>query len=125
MVSGGLLWTEGVEGVDPKTAQVVSNDPGKQTAAALRNIEAIARKAGTCLNNAVKLTIYVTSLGDLERVNEVYLTFFTEPLPPRTVLVVPVLPQPGTGKTAKVLIEGVIALCPRKKPKTEGRIAPL
>jgi 2-iminobutanoate/2-iminopropanoate deaminase len=119
IVHDNLLWTEGVEGADPKTSQIVSADAGKQTARTLRNIEAIARKAGTCLNNTVKVTIYVTKLDDLAAVNAVYEKFFTvKPLPARTVLVVPVLPKPSaTGFDALVLIEAVIALCPRKKPR--------
>ena len=116
IVSGNLLWTEGVEGADPKTGQIVSADAGKQTVRTLRNIEAIARKAGTCLNNAIKVTIYVTKLEDLGKVNTVYESFFTQkPLPARTVLVVPVLPKPSeTGFNALVLIEAVIALCKRQ-----------
>lgn len=116
IVSGNLLWTEGVEGVSPKTGQIVSEDAGEQTYRTLRNIQALARKAGTCLNNTIKTTIYVTDIADLGAVNEAYEKFFTEPKPARTVLIVSTLPKPSeTGPDAKVLIEAVIALCSRKK----------
>lgn len=113
-----------MEGADPKTGQIVSDDPGVQTVRTLRNIEAIARKAGTRLNNTVKATIYVTSIDDLGPVNEAYEKFFIEPKPARTVLVVPVLPKPSeTGFDAKVLIEAVIAVCPQKKSSKKNDVS--
>jgi 2-iminobutanoate/2-iminopropanoate deaminase len=121
IVFGDLLWTEGVEGVDPKTGQIVSGDAGVQTARTLRNIQAVAREAGTSLRNTVKATIYVTKIADLAPVNAVYEKFFAKvkPLPARTVLVVPTLPKPSaTGFDALVLIETVIAVCRKKsQPK--------
>ena len=120
IVHGDLLWTEGVEGADPKTGQIVSDDAGVQTVRALRNIEAIARKAGTCLNNTIEATIYVTSLADLGAVNTAFQKFFVEPKPAFAFVGVSFLPKPSEqGPDAKVLIKATIALCSKKKSASD------
>lgn len=49
-----------------------------QTKNALTNLESIAQAAGTSLQKAVKVTVYLTDMADFATMNEVYGGFFPE-----------------------------------------------
>ena len=49
---------------------------GEQTAACLRNVTAILEAAGTSLDQAVKLTVFLTSMSDFPEMNAEYERWF-------------------------------------------------
>jgi reactive intermediate/imine deaminase len=59
---GGLLWCSGALGLDPATGALVAGVTA-QAERALRNLDAIAREAGTGLAKALRLTVYLTDLA--------------------------------------------------------------
>jgi reactive intermediate/imine deaminase len=69
------------------------------------NLRAVARAAGGDLDNVVKLTVYLTDLGNFATVNKVMSEFFSEPYPARAALGVASLP-----KSADVEAEAILAL---------------
>lgn len=101
---GGLLWCSGQLGLKP-TGDFVSDDTTRQAEQALRNLEAICSEAGTSLNKALRLTIYLIDLGEFQAVNQVYATFFEAPFPARATVQVAALPKGG-----RVEIDAVVAL---------------
>ena len=42
----------------------------------LKNLDAVAREAGTTLHNAVKLTVFILSMENNSEVNRAYIDFF-------------------------------------------------
>ena len=58
----------------------------------VKNITAILKAADTNINDIVKVTVYVTDISELPRINEVYKTLFKEPLPAREAVCVNALP---------------------------------
>lgn len=58
----------------------------------IKNITAILKAADADLDDIVKVTIYVTDIAELPKVNEVYKTLFKEPLPAREAVCVKALP---------------------------------
>jgi 2-iminobutanoate/2-iminopropanoate deaminase len=58
----------------------------------MKNLEAVLTAAGVGFNDVVKAIIWVTDIADLPKVNEVYKTYFTEPLPAREGICVKALP---------------------------------
>lgn len=102
---GGLLWCSGQLGLKPTTGAFVSDDTAKQAEQALRNLEAICTEAGTSLNKALRLTIYLVDLAEFQAVNTVYATFFEAPYPARATVQVAALPKGG-----RVEIDAVVAL---------------
>ena len=101
----GLLFVSGQLPIDPETGAIVSNDPVQQTIQCLRNIQAIARSAGTDLDRTIKTTVLVYELARFQEINEAYASFFVAPYPARATFEVSALP-----KGAQVEIEAVIAM---------------
>jgi 2-iminobutanoate/2-iminopropanoate deaminase len=102
--SGSLLFCAGQIPLDPRTGQMVSDDISEQTKRVLENISALLRAENLNFNHVVKTTIFLTSMGDFQTVNEIYATYFRENPPARSTVAVSALP-----KGAKVEIE-VIAM---------------
>jgi 2-iminobutanoate/2-iminopropanoate deaminase len=101
----GLLFCSGQLGFKPNSSEFVSPDTAKQTEQALRNLEAVCREAGTSLNKALRLTIFVVDLGEFQAINQVYATFFEAPFPARVTVQVAALPKGG-----RVEIDAIVAL---------------
>lgn len=55
----------------------VTGSTGEQTAACFRNVSAILEAAGTSLDQAVKLTVFLTSMSDFPEMNAEYEKWFT------------------------------------------------
>jgi reactive intermediate/imine deaminase len=58
-----------------------------------QNLQAVAHEAGGNLDNAVKLTVYLTDLSHFARVNEIMATYFKQPYPARAAIGVASLPR--------------------------------
>ena len=100
--SGAMLFCAGQIPLDPKSGQIVSDDISEQTKRVLENISAILRAENLNFGHVVKTTIFLTSLGDFQTVNEIYATYFRDNPPARSTIEVSALP-----KGAKVEIEAI------------------
>jgi len=100
-----LLFTSGVIPIDPATGAIAAGDIEQQAHQALRNLAAVAEAAGTGLDRAVKVTVFLTDLTQFQRVNAVYARYFAEPYPARSTVQAAALPL-----GAAIEIEAVIAL---------------
>ncbi len=92
VVTGNLLFTSGALPIDPATATMVEGDIVERAHQVFKNLRAIAEKAGTSLDNAVKTTVYLTDIADFQAVNEVYGEYFNKPFPARSAFQVAALP---------------------------------
>lgn len=77
----------------PETMEMVEGDITAQARQVFSNLAAVAEAAGGGLNNAVKVNISLTDLGDFAAVNEVMKQFFAEPYPARACVQVAALPR--------------------------------
>ncbi|HYP21228.1 MAG TPA: RidA family protein [Chloroflexia bacterium] len=102
---GGLVFTAGQVGFDPATGQFVEGGVEEQTRRTLENISAILEAAGTSLDRAVKVTVFLSDMSLFEAMNGVYKQFFSDTPPARTTVAVAGLPR-----NALVEIECVAAL---------------
>ncbi|MCB1644564.1 MAG: RidA family protein [Pseudomonadales bacterium] len=91
--AGGILYISGQIPLDPKTMELVSSDAEVQIRQVFSNLSAICAAAGTDLNNALKLTIYLTDLQDFPIVNKVMEERFSSPYPARAAVGVNALPR--------------------------------
>jgi len=82
--SGSMLFCAGQIPLDPKTGQIVSDDISEQAKRVLENISAILSAEHLNFEHVVKTTIFLTSMGDFQAVNEIYATYFRENLPARS-----------------------------------------
>ena len=102
---GGLLYVSGQIPLIPATMELVSSDIDQQINQVFDNLSAIAAAAGTTLNDAVKLTVYLTDLGHFSSVNEVMSQRLAQPYPARVALEVSALPR-----SALVEIDAIVAI---------------
>ncbi|MBI2648981.1 MAG: Rid family detoxifying hydrolase [Thaumarchaeota archaeon] len=107
IVAGDFVFVAGQGGKDPKTGEMLQGI-GAQTRQALTNIKSILQAAGTSLENATKVTVFIADIKEFSKMNEVYLSFFKKDPPARATVQV-VLPESWL-----VEIEA-IALLPRRK----------
>jgi 2-iminobutanoate/2-iminopropanoate deaminase len=104
VIAGGLLYCSGQVPLDPDTGELVGETAGAQARRSLENLAIVCTAAGTALEQAVRMTIYMTDLGDFAEVNAVYAEFFTDQPPARVTIGVAALP-----KGASVEIDAVVA----------------
>lgn len=79
--------------LDPGTMDVVSDNFKPQAEQVFKNLAAICQAADGSLSDCVKLTIYLTDLGNFAAVNEVMASFFETPYPARAAIEVSALPK--------------------------------
>jgi 2-iminobutanoate/2-iminopropanoate deaminase len=103
--AGELLFCSGQIPIDPATGELAGATPAEQARQCLTNLQAVCDAAGTSLSRAVRLTVYVTDLGQFAAINEVYGTFFADGPPARVTVQVAALPL-----GAQVEIDAVVAL---------------
>ncbi|MCF8039783.1 MAG: RidA family protein [Desulfohalobiaceae bacterium] len=105
VAADNLLFVSGQLPLDPLTGYFVQGDIGKQTHQCLENIRSIAQAAGSDLDRAVKLNIYLKDIADFKAVNEAYAQHFPQNPPARLAIQVAALPR-----DAEIEIEAIISL---------------
>ena len=104
VVGGGLVFTAMQLGLDPATEQLASGGIQAETRRVLENQQAVLEAAGSSLDKAVKVTVYLADLADFGPMNEVYAHFFPADRPARSVVQVAAMPR-----NARIAVE-MIAL---------------
>lgn len=102
---GNTVWISGQIPLEPTTMTVVSGGIEAETEQVFANLKAIAEAAGGQLNDAVKINISLTDLGNFAAVNAIMAQHFDEPYPARACVEVAALP-----KGVAVEIEAILSL---------------
>jgi len=75
--AGDLLFVTGQLGVDPRTGALVPGGAAEQTRQIMQNLQTVLRGAGTSLERAVMVRIYLVNFAaDYPAVNATYASFF-------------------------------------------------
>jgi 2-iminobutanoate/2-iminopropanoate deaminase len=93
VIAGDFVYTAGMLGLDASTGELVSPDVGEQTRQALMNLEGILKAAGSSLDKAVKLSVFLTDIKSFAEMNAVYGEFFHSDPPARSTVEVGPLPK--------------------------------
>ena len=91
--AGGLVFLSGQIPLVPATMEVVDGDFEARARQVFENLQAVAEAAGGSLNNAVKITVFLTDLANFATVNSVMEDFFEQPFPARAAVGVASLPK--------------------------------
>jgi len=91
--AGNLVFLSGQIPLVPATMEVVDGDFAARARQVFENLQAVAEAAGGNLNDIVKLTIFLTDLGNFATVNSVMESFFEQPFPARAAIGVASLPK--------------------------------
>jgi 2-iminobutanoate/2-iminopropanoate deaminase len=102
---GELLFCSGQIPLHPQTGEIVGASAAEQARRCLENLEAVCAAAGSSLQRALRVTVYLVDLAQWAAVNEVYESFFTAEPPARVAIGVSALPR-----GAYVEIDAVVAL---------------
>jgi 2-iminobutanoate/2-iminopropanoate deaminase len=84
-VAGNTLYVAGQQGPDSK-GQVTGTDITLQTTNAIAAIEKVVRKAGFQMTDITSVTVYVTDLNDVPKMNDVYKKLMPDPKPARATV---------------------------------------
>lgn len=88
----GFLFLSGQLGLDPVTGHLAEGVEA-QTEQALRNVQAVLAAAGSSIEKAVKVTVFLADMDDFLTVNDIYGKVFTQPYPARSAVQVARLPK--------------------------------
>ncbi len=102
---GNTVWISGQIPLDPTTMELVTGGIEAEAEQVFQNLAAIAEAAGGSLDNAVKINISLTDLGDFGAVNEVMARHVNEPYPARACVQVAALP-----KGVAIEVEAILAV---------------
>ncbi len=102
---GDTVYVSGQIGLDPATMQMVEGIDA-QIERVFANLQAVAVAAGTSLDAAVKLNVYLTDLANFAKVNSAMATCFKEPFPARAAVGVKELPRGALVEADAVLVIG-------------------
>ncbi len=102
--AGGTVYLSGQIPLVPETMELVSGGAEHQIRQVFDNLTAVAEAAGGTLDDIVKLTVYLTDLGDFPVVNEIMAEYFTEPYPARAAIGVAQLPKGATVEMDAIVV---------------------
>jgi 2-iminobutanoate/2-iminopropanoate deaminase len=91
--ANGFVFISGQGAGDPVTGKIVEGGAAEQTARCLENVKAILEAAGSSLDRAVRVGVYLKDMNDFEAMNEVYARYFLANPPARTTIEAARLPR--------------------------------
>jgi reactive intermediate/imine deaminase len=90
----GLVFVAGLPPLDRTTGELVRGDILVQARHCLENVKAALEAAGSSLDKALKVTVYITNSAYFEDVNRIYGEYFKKDPPARTFVNVGAWPWP-------------------------------
>ncbi len=102
---GNTIYLSGQIGLDPASMQLADGIDA-QIKRVFDNLQAVAAAAGGSLDDAAKLTIYLTDLAHFAKVNETMAAYFKQPYPARAAVGVASLPRGALIEADAILVMG-------------------
>jgi reactive intermediate/imine deaminase len=102
--AGQTVYLSGQIALDPASGQLVAGDVEAQIHQVFKNLRAVAAAAGGGFEHCVKLTVYLTTMANFARVNEVMAGYFSMPYPARAAVGVNELPRGALIEIDAVLV---------------------
>ena len=93
VISGGLLFASGQIALDPATGQMIEGDVALQTERVMKNLLAVLKEAKMGPENIVKTTVFLASMADFPKMNEVYEKYLGKEPPARSTIQAAALPK--------------------------------
>ncbi len=101
----GMVFISGQIPLIPETMEMIGGDIETQIRRVFENLSAICKAAGGSLDDIVKLTVFLTDMGNFPQVNAIMEQYFTAPFPARAAVGVSELP-----KGAEVEMDAILGL---------------
>lgn len=100
-----VLYLSGKVGIDPATG-IVADSAEDQTRFAIEGIQAILAEQGLSLSDIVKVSVILTNKDDMAAFNKVYMDYFGERVPARTLMIVSALAGKATVELDVIAVKG-------------------
>lgn len=91
--ANGFIFVSGQVAIDPATQNVVAGNAATQTERIMKNLGAILKQAGSCLERVVRSTVFLKDMNDFAAMNDVYAKYFGTATPARSTVEVARLPK--------------------------------
>ncbi|MDQ3188221.1 MAG: Rid family detoxifying hydrolase [Pseudomonadota bacterium] len=101
--TGLVVFTSGQIGLDPATGELAA-DFEAQVRRAFKNLAAVSEASGASLANAVKLTLFLTDLGQFAKANAIMAEMVPQPYPARSTVGVASLPRGAQFEVEAILV---------------------
>jgi len=92
IISGNLVFTSGQIPVNPENGEIPTGVEA-QANQVFTNIKNLLTGAGTDISKVIKTTVFIQSMDEFAKINEIYANYFTEPFPARSCVEVAKLPK--------------------------------
>lgn len=102
---GDVVYLSGQIPLDPGSMQLVQGDFELQVHRVFKNLQAVCKASGGSLDQILKLTVYLTDMGNFVKVNTVMAEYFSKPYPARAAVGIAALP-----KGAEVEMDAILGL---------------
>lgn len=106
VAAGGTIWLSGQIPLDPASMTLIEGNIEAEVRQVFRNLAAVAAAADATLDDAVRLTVYLTDLGDFAVVNQVMQEVLNPPYPARATVQVAALPKGARVEVDAILVPG-------------------
>ena len=103
---GGLVWCSGQVALDPAGGGMIGEDAATQARQCLRNLAAVLAAAGSSLQHAIKVQIFLADMEDFGAVNAVYAEAMGDHRPARACVEVARLPKDALVEIDCVAVAG-------------------
>ncbi|MEZ4830173.1 MAG: RidA family protein [Bacteroidia bacterium] len=91
--AGNTLFVSGQIAIEPASGEMVTHEIQAEAHQVMKNIGAILAAAGLTYGHIVKTSIFLTTMDNFAKVNEVYGQYFTDSFPARETVAVAGLPK--------------------------------
>ena len=98
----GFLFTSGILPLEVATGKLVEGGIEVETRTCLENLQAVLEEGDSSLDAVVKTTVYITDMGDFQKMNNIYGEYFGDSVPARATVEVGAL-----AKGAHIEIEAI------------------
>ena len=91
--SDNFVFTSGQIPINPQSGELIKGDFKSEVKQVLINLNGVLKGGGSSLQQAIKLTVFLTDLSHFAQVNEIFNEFFPENPPARSAVQVSALPM--------------------------------
>ena len=88
-----LIFTSGQIPIGLNSSNLISSKFSEQLKQVLKNLKNLIESEGSNIDKIIKLNVYLTDLNNFNKLNEVFIDFFNERYPARSVVEVSRLPK--------------------------------
>jgi 2-iminobutanoate/2-iminopropanoate deaminase len=93
VIHNGTVYCSGQIALNADKMELVEGGIEEQTHKVMNNLKAVLNEAGSDFSKVVKCSIYLDSMDDFPKVNEIYGKYFNENPPARETVAVETLPK--------------------------------